>query len=105
MNTVRYQQAPDAEQTVARLAAPQLGVAASAIAGALPGNVPVRRKGFFRSHYAAAASGPSGDPPTARVGIQSPYWHWLEYGNAQGVPAARPVQSTVTGLGIRFVAK
>jgi hypothetical protein len=104
-NLASFELAPDAESTVQKIAAPQLGVVSSALAGAIPEAVWIRAKGFFRGHYSASSSGASGDPPKARVDINSPFWHWVEYGNAMGFPAMRAVQGTVEGLGIEYEAK
>ena len=96
----RFVLAGDAEQTIGEIAKPQLEVVAQAIAGAIPGRVPVV-DGTMRASYQPTIEA-SGE--TVRVHVGSPFWHWMEYGTAYNSPT-RPVENAVTGLGIRWEAQ
>lgn len=103
--TTIFVPAPDAEKTIAELAAPQLVETADAIARAIPDAVPVNQ-GVVRSTYKTVVDEGTGadGSPIARVHVGSPFWHWLEYGTANN-PPYRPVQNAVQGLGLRYEPK
>ena len=90
----------DAEKTIGQIAKPQTVKAATAIAEAAPGLVPTNRGVMRRLYTTTVAESELG----ARVGIGSPFWHWLEYGTAYN-PPYRPAENAVRGLGIRYEAK
>lgn len=98
--TTRFALAGDAEKTIVEIAKPQLRAVGAAIAGAIPGYVPVHH-GVMRASYQPALED-SGDSVYVHVG--SPFWHWMEYGTAYNTPS-RPVESAVRGLGIRYEAQ
>lgn len=99
MAGARFVARRNAVPTLERIVEPKLEQAADAIAGAIPGNVPVVHGGAIATYRpAVVAAGRS-----RRVYPGSPLWHLLEYGTAFS-PAYRPVEQTVRGLGLRWEA-
>lgn len=93
--------APGAVDTVQELGAPGLLPAAEAIAASIPSFVPVVH-GVMRRSYNPTVR-PGEDGKSQRVYVGSPMWHWMEYGTRFNA-AARPVQSAVAALGLRYEA-
>lgn len=100
--TARFVPVPNAEQVVELQAASALLVAATFLAKAIPNYVPSHR-GVARRTYRTRPSGGllEGGHPAARVSIDSPWWHFLEYGTRFS-PPYRPIQRAATGLGLRY---
>lgn len=88
---------PDAEQTIAEIASPQLERTAEAIAGRIAENVPVV-DGVMRASYEVSVSAGEGQ---ARVYPGSPFWHWMEYGTRYN-SAYRPIQRAAESTGVRY---
>jgi hypothetical protein len=80
-----------------RIATPGRLPAATAIAAAIPGFVPVH-DGTMQASYRPAVRERETE---VRVHVGSPFWHWLEYGTRWN-PAYRPVENAVRSLGLRF---
>lgn len=94
--------ADDAPVTTEHVAAPKLSEVAHAIAGALPGHIPVHHGVAKRlTHVTATDAVETSSGEQARVWIRSPFWHFLEYGTRFN-PPYRPIQNTVTGLGLPY---
>ena len=91
---------PDAEQTIAELAVPELARTALAIAGAIPENVPVD-DGTMRASYQPSVRATD---EAAQVYPGSPFWHWLEYGTRFS-PPYRPAQTGIERAGVRYEAR
>lgn len=89
----------DAPETIAELAKPGLRPAADALAGAIPGFVPVHDGTMKASYKPRVEEGDDG----FKVYVGSSFWHWMEYGTRFN-PAYRPVQSAVSSLGLRYEA-
>ena len=99
---VRFEVAPDAEQVVEGVASPALPSAAQVIADSIPSYVPVHHGGAIRTYHTSPSGVVEQDGhPEARVWIDSPFWHFLEYGT-QFNPPYRPIQNAVVGLGLRY---
>lgn len=96
----RFVKAAGAARIVRQAAEPQLELVAAAIAGALPGNVPVVHGGAVSTYRPSVRD--LGDGKAVEVG--SSLWHLLEYGTAYSSPY-RPVERTVQGLGLRWEAQ
>jgi hypothetical protein len=90
---------PSAPETITELAKPGLRPAADAIAGAIPGFVPVHDGTMRASYKLRVEEGDDG----FKVYVGSPFWHWMEYGTRFNA-ASRPVQTAVTSLGLRYEA-
>lgn len=103
--TTRFVPAPDADETIARIAEPALLETAEAIAAAIPNAVPVNQ-GVARASYRTVVTPATDDEgrAAAHVHVGSPFWHWLEYGTQYNAPY-RPVQTAVEGLGVRYEPK
>lgn len=101
---IRYEQAPNAFDVIEDAAAPALGDVARAIAERIPSFIPVQSGVARRTYRLSVAEGEDGGHPEARVNVDSPFWHFLEYGTRFN-PAYRPIQTAIGALGLRYQAK
>ncbi|HKE79058.1 MAG TPA: hypothetical protein VKB54_07105 [Solirubrobacteraceae bacterium] len=97
----RYRQAPDAEQQIARISAPQVLDTAQAIANAIPEAVPVQ-SGTSRRLFRQGLRADRAENGKARVSGLPPHWHWFEHGTRWNPPYT-PIRSTVERFGMRYV--
>jgi len=99
--TTRLVLYPDADKTIAELASPQLVRTGEAIAEAMPDFVPVDSGTARATYQPSVVVTEANGEPDVRVYPNSPFWHWLEYGNRYTV-AYRPIQRAVESLGLRY---
>lgn len=98
--------AGDAVDVTKEAGKPGLDEAAAKIAPAIVANVPVQGGGAKKTYHTSTGAGSSSRDggPQARVLIDSPFWHFLEYGTQFNAPY-RTIQNTVTGLGYEYVPR
>jgi len=105
MARVTYIESPLAPLVVERTAAPQLPVAARAIAASIPGEIPVHHGEAKRlTRVTVEPEAVDGVHPVSVVEVRSPFWHFLEYGTRYN-PPYRPIQKGVERLSLRYVPK
>lgn len=90
----------DAAETVAKLAAPQVVVAARELAAQIPSFVP-RNQGVAARQYVKDLRVQEQDDGSAAVTGLPFLWHWLEYGTRWNTPY-RPIENTARALGLNW---
>jgi hypothetical protein len=91
---------PDAEQTIAELAGPQVRVAGAALVEAIVQQVPVQSGTSQRLFRSGLRAEPQEDGSVAVTGFP-PHWHWFEYGTRWN-PAYRPIENAAKALGFNY---
>lgn len=106
MASVKYVRARDADLELERVCAGQLPVTARAIAQTIPQEIPVHHGVALRLTRVFYSSKTTllGKHPIAEVRVQSPFWHFLEYGTRFN-PPYRPIQRACEGLGLEYESR
>jgi hypothetical protein len=101
---IHYVEASNAERVLARVASPGLEEAAQKLAPAIIEKVPVHQGiAKARTRTSASLDSAAGEPQ-GRTWIDSPFWHFLEYGT-QFNPPYRPIQRAAESLGLKYEAR
>jgi len=91
---------PDAAETIAKLAGPQVEIAARELAGQIPSFVP-RNQGVAARQYTENLRVEVQEDGSAAVTGLPFLWHWLEYGTRWNTPY-RPIENTARALGLNW---
>lgn len=98
MKTARFVRSPGAALRIKAEVRPWLTAVAHTLADEIESAVQATNTGVLKNNY---ATGVSQTPGSVRIEIDSPFWHWIEYGTAT-TRGHHPIGRTMIQPGITF---